>query len=199
MCYSTESSMIAWIISVVIGVYLWYRNKMYDRWNAGFIWSFSMIQLWEAGIWNTTDKHYQELFVKLIALTLASQPLMQTFGAWTSTDKKSRLLHILIGVYVFLFVYTLYEMLNKNFWVTKGPNGHLVWNSSNGDLIRGVPGILYLIGLFIGLLYGIPNTVPLIAIGILTLVWSINRASTKEVASYWCYSAVAYSIVALFS
>lgn len=37
MCYSTKASLIAWSTSVLIGIYLWQRNRRYDRWNASFI------------------------------------------------------------------------------------------------------------------------------------------------------------------
>ena len=198
MCYSTQSSIISWLISVTIGLYLWQRNKKYDRWNAGFIWVFSAVQLWEAGIWSSQDS---EIFVKLIALTLVLQPLVQTIGAWDATGRNSMLLTVLIGVYSVIVLYTLYRVFTEQFWSTIGPNGHLVWHTDGGQVVNGhikVVGLLYLVGLFLGLFYGLPSTLPLISIGVLTIIWSLNRVSTQELASYWCYVAIAYSITSIF-
>lgn len=201
MCYSTESSLAAWTISVVIGCYLWYRNRRYDRWNASFIWTFSAVQLWEAGIWSTDNKNTQGVYLKLIALTLLAQPLVQTFCAWRSTGSKHQLLRIMTWVYLAIWLYTLYRTFTEQFSVNVGPNGHLVWNASDGEMISGnVPilALLYLVGLFLGLAYGLPNTLLLIIIGVATLAWSVSRVTTGEIGSYWCYTAVAYSIAAMF-
>lgn len=200
MCYSTQSSLIAWVISVIIACYLWYRNNNYDRWNACFIWTFSAVQLWEAGIWSAKNKDAQEIFLKLIALTLTAQPLVQTFAAYKATGDKHQLLKIMSGVYALIWLYTLYRTFTNTFAVSTGPNGHLVWDASDGGMVNGgspILGGLYIFGLFLGLLYGLPKTLLLFAVGLLTIVLSLSRASSREFASYWCYIAVAYSITAL--
>jgi len=201
MCYSAQSSLIAWVFSVVVGCYLWYRNREYDRWNASFIWTFSMVQLWEAGIWSTNDKTAQGFYLKLIALTLTAQPLVQTFAAWRATGRKHQVLKIISGIYLLIWLYTLYRTLTEHFYVDIGPNGHLVWNSDGGGMVNGhipILALFYLGGLFLGLLYGIPKTLLLIAVGIITIVWSLSRVDSREFASYWCYTAVGYSVAALF-
>lgn len=190
MCYSVRASLSAWVVSILIAIYLWRRNNGIDRWNASFIITFSAVQLWEAGIWGTENK---ELFVKLIALTLALQPLVQTVGAWQwSSDSR---LQLLIVFYAIIVVYTIYRVMTEKFGVTVGHNGHLVWS-------RNVFGptlliITYILGLFIGLFWGLPKTILLMAIGLGTLVWSMSRVATGEIGSYWCYIAVVYSICAL--
>ena len=190
MCYSVRASLSAWVVSILIAIYLWRRNNSIDRWNASFIITFSVVQLWEAGIWGTENK---ELFVKLIAITLALQPLVQTVGAWQwSGDSR---LQLLITFYAIIVVYTIYRVMTETFDVTVGPNGHLVWS-------RNVFGptmliITYILGLFIGLFWGLPKTIPLMVIGLGTLAWSMSRVSTGEVGSYWCYIAVIYSVCAL--
>ncbi|KKL89159.1 hypothetical protein LCGC14_1917510 [marine sediment metagenome] len=199
MCYSTESSLIAWVISVVIGCYLWNRNRKYDRWNASFIWTFSAVQLWEAGIWSSTNKSQQNFYLKLLLLTLLAQPLVQTYSGWRATG--SRTLQIMTGVFLLIWFYTLYRTFTEQFYVTKGPHGHLIWHSDSGSFIQGnipVIGILYLLGLFLALLWILPTSIPLIAIGGATILWSLLQTSTGEFDSYWCYVAVAYSITAIF-
>ncbi len=196
MCYSAESSIVAWVISVVIGCYLWYRNRKFDRWNASFIWTFSAVQLWEAGIWSSTDKSQQNFYLKLLLLTLLAQPLVQTYAGWKATG--SQVLQIMTGVFLLVWFYTLYRTFTEQFYVTKGPHGHLVWHSDSGPFVQGIIGILYLLGLFLALLWILPTSIPLLAIGAATILLSLSRASTGEFGSYWCYIAVGYSITALF-
>jgi hypothetical protein len=112
-----------------------------------------------------------------------------------------------------IWLYTLYRTFTEHFYASVGPNGHLVWNASVAGgypLLAGfrrigqdsgsisVLGLFCLGGLVLGLLYDIPNTLILIAVGVATMSWSLSRVSSKEFSSYWCYTAVAYSIAALF-
>ncbi len=199
MCYSTESSLIAWVISVVIGCYLWNRNRKYDRWNASFIWTFSAVQLWEAGIWSTTGKSQQNLYLKLLLLTLFAQPLMQSYSGWQATGSPT--LKILTGILLLVWFYTLYRTFTEQFYASQGPHGHLVWHSDSGSFYAGkMPalGILYLLGIFLPLLWMLPKSILLLAIGIATLFWSLSQVSIGEFGSYWCYVAVAYSITAVY-
>ena len=198
MCYSTRSSLTAWLVSVVIAAYLWKRNKRFDRWNSLFILSFSAVQLFEAGIWSSDSERCRNLYLGLLLVALYSQPLAQTFGAWKTTG--SIVLKRFIILYGFILLYTVYRIFTEKFYSTVGPNGHLVWNSTGTDFITGgckILGVLYLIGLFLGLLWALPNSLPLIAIGAITFIWSLTQTSSGEFGSYWCYTAVAYSIVAL--
>lgn len=199
MCYSTRSSLIAWAVSMIIAAYLYRRNNKFDRWNAAFIVSFAMVQLCEAGIWSSPDKRRTSIYLGLLLIALYSQPLVQTYGAWTVT--KSDILKIMTIVYAIMFIYAIYRAATEKFYSTVGPNGHLVWNAQGTDYFTGghrFLGILYLIGLFLGLLWVFPNSLPLIAVGAITFIWSMSRVSTGEFGSYWCYTAVAYSLMALF-
>ena len=196
MCFSAESSIIAWMISVIIACYLWYRNRNHDRWNAGFIITFSLVQLWEAGIWSGKNP---SIMLQLILVSLFAQPLIQTYGASTSYPN-SKVLKTLIGVYLLLLVYALYRAMTEQFYATIGPHGHIVWNSQQGSFVTGeypIIGILYLLGLFIGLFWALPQSWSLITIGVLTFVFAQSRANTGEFNSYWCFTAVAYSVAAL--
>lgn len=199
MCYSVESSLSAWVVSIAIAGYLWYRNRNYDRWNAMFITSFALIQLWEAGIWSTDNAATQQVFTKLIAITLVLQPIAQTAGAWYYANQTSTILPILLFGYSLLMLYTLWSICNYNYWISRGKNGHLVWNTDGPGLVStNITGLLYLVGLFFGLFYGLPTTAPLLFIGVLSLVWAVLKTDRNEFASYWCYIAVGYSITCLF-
>ena len=94
--------------------------------------------------------------------------------------------------------YTLYSVFRDNFWVTLGKSGHLVWNTDgNGLVSSSIIGIVYLIGLFYGLCYGLPLTIPLLMFGVISLIWAVQKTDRHEFGSYWCFIAVGYSILCL--
>jgi len=207
MCFSIQSSLIAWILSVVISIYLYNRNRNYDRWNAIFILTFTLIQLLEAGLWFSLmndKKQLNSTLTQLVLIALLAQPLIQTYMGYTYTH--STILHILSYVYIAIIIYGLYRISTSgnNFSTNVGPNGHLVWNDStysNSFLSGsfGIIAILYLFGLFYALFY-MKNYkwVPLVAIGLITIYYSWSSTRGKEFSSMWCFTAVLYSIVALF-
>jgi hypothetical protein len=51
--------------------------------------------------------------------------------------------------------------------------------------------------LILGLFWALPTSIPLIIIGISTMLWSLSKVSSREFGSYWCYISVLYSMVAL--
>lgn len=193
MCFNTPVSFFTFLVELLISLYLYNRNKNYDRMNAIFIISFALIQLWEGGIWDNP----QSSFVAVILLTLWLQPLAQTYGAYYVT--KSQFLLPFIVLYILTFIYAIYRVINGNFSVNTGENCHLIWNDSNKKSFVG-PSILpyiYILGLLLPLIY--TRQWILLFIGLGTLIYSIyNYGSTGEMSSFWCYSAVIYSIAAIF-
>jgi len=219
MCYSTESSLSAWVIANAIALYLFYRNRRYDRWNAGFIAVFTTIQLLEAGIWLTmedsvspVDNPSNELLTKMILLVLLMQPLSQAYLGAKATN--ASLLYYLSFIYLGVFLWALFFRVGTanpgEFYSSKGPQGHLVWHDSKSEANSGsflggdgnfswLVGALYLSGLFIPLLFAKDyQGLPLLAIGGGTAVYSLFIAKSGEFASLWCYYAVLYAIVAVF-
>jgi hypothetical protein len=201
MCFSAESSFLAWTLAYSISYYLFNRNHNYDRWNAAFIMVFSTIQLLEAGIWSDPSQNIKNLLTRLIFLTLLLQPLIQTHMGYKYTG--SSFLYIMSFVYLAIFLWGILKITTSkaSFHTTLGPNGHLAWHNKDNQsfLGNGVVTLLYLLGLFVPLLF-MKNFkwVPLIAIGLVTAFISYKYSSTKEFGSYWCFTAVAYAIVALF-
>jgi len=53
MCFSPTASMLALTTSNIIALYLYNRNKLYDRWVASFIFVFSLVQLGEFFLWTS--------------------------------------------------------------------------------------------------------------------------------------------------
>lgn len=208
--------MIAWSLSIGSALYLFKRNRSYDRWNSAFIVSFSTIQLLEAGLWQNFYRHgdaagsvnkANRLITKLILLTLSAQPLVQSYMGWKAT--KEFLLKLFVWVFGTILLYNFYRVTftNEKFESRVGEGGHLVWESGNGGVFLGskLIGILYLTGLFFPLLYqkepsfipGLSKGFVLAIIGAITAAYAYVKAGAKEFSSNWCFIAVIYSLAAI--
>jgi len=204
MCFSYKSSILAWIAALFISIYLYNRNNKYDRWNAIFIFTFTLIQLFESGIWHNiesgnNDKSTNEFYTKLILVGLTCQPLVQTYFGYISS--KSDTLYYLLIAYIAFVGYSLYRILltSEKFSSDVGPNKHLIWNSNTYKHFLSGPyfitSILYLLGLLLPLIYQGSDSVPLLLIGLCTLLYSLSYAKTGEFGSMWCRIAVLYGVV----
>jgi hypothetical protein len=209
MCYDIESSISAWIISNCIAIYLYYRNRRYDRFNSAFIISFSTIQLLEAGLWWSQKKglpsNTNEMLTKLVLLVLLSQPLVQSYFGYKYT--KENLLKYMCVVYFAMIVWGLYRVMSAkkgSFYTKPNSQQHLVWYDSSsisflgGNLPQYLIPSLYLGGLFIPLLFQKDNRgLPLIAVGVGSIAISLSMGDSESFSSLWCFYAVLYSLVAL--
>lgn len=206
MCFSAKSSFIVWIFAVVLSIYLYKRNKNYDRWNAGFILTFSFIQFLEGGVWLSlkyNESVINSILTTFILISLLYQPFTQSSMGYMYT--KDPILKYSSLAYALIIGYTLYRIATtpmNNFSSKPGEKGHLVWNDSThpNDFLGGgfsfIP-YLYLAGLFVPLLYQGVIGIPLIAVGLMTAYYSLRVAGKREFGSYWCYTSVIYALVAL--
>lgn len=213
MCISKEVSIVAWVTAFLISIFLWKRNKNYDRWNAAFILTFSAIQLLEAGLWLSIEKENLKMnttLTKIVLIALWMQPFVQSYSGFLNTGKIPLLL--LSIVFAIIIVWALSRIFinpTSKFFSSVGEDGHLVWNSSEnrklysgGEFLSGGCGllnILYLIGLFIPLLFMVPLSTGLflMAIGIGTYTWAQTQTTTDEFGSMWCLVAVIYALAAV--
>lgn len=206
MCFSVQASLIAWLIADAIAIYLWVRDRRYDRWNAVFIITFSLIQLMEAGLWRSLQVDsamMNAIITSLIPLALLAQPLVQSYMGYRFTGSVILLsiavlvIAIIIGTIVRIATTPL-----SSFQSTIGEHGHLVWNDDtmpNSNIIGGpFIGFVYLIGVLIPLFWMGWRGIPLLIVAVVTAGWCWYIAGSKEFSSYWCYTAVAYALVALF-
>lgn len=211
MCFNAKSSFTAWIIAVILSIYLYKRNKNYDRWNAGFILTFTFIQFLEGGVWLSLkyrETTLNSILTTFILISLLYQPFTQSALGYMYS--KSPILKYSTLAYALIIGYTLFRIATtpmNNFSSTPGKKGHLVWNDKThpfsegkGDFLGGglsfIP-YLYLAGVFLPLLFQGWRGIPLIIVGLATAYYSLRVAGKKEFGSYWCFTSVIYALVAI--
>jgi hypothetical protein len=196
MCFSKESSFLSWGVSSAIAGYLLFRRRGYDVWNAAFIISFSTIQLLEGLVW--WGKVSDELLTGLILLTLLSQPLVQSFmGSLYTKGGVSKFLGLMAVVYALIILEKVAVGSLRSGKTEVGEQGHLVWNFGGSGI--GYASIPYLMGILLPLFFQKDGKgLPLVLVGVLTFSYSMMKAKTREFGSFWCFTAVVYSLLALF-
>jgi len=113
MCINKEISLVAWVVATALSVYLWQRNKNYDRWNASFIVTFSTIQLLEAGLWYSLENNYNtSMLTKIVLIALWMQPFIQSYAGYRQTNQTALLcLSVIFGL---ILLWTITRILSGN-------------------------------------------------------------------------------------
>jgi hypothetical protein len=139
------------------------------------------------------------------------QPLLQNYLGYkiikkeSSSETKSNILSLMsfafLGMLIWGFI-RIWKSKPGQFSTSVGERGHLIWSDQsrpNQTLLGSVPAIAYLAGISLPLLFMKDRKgYMLLAIGVITAIYSLTMAGKQEFGSYWCFSAVAYSIAALF-
>lgn len=157
MCWSAEVSLITFITSATMCVYIWYRNHENDRPLALWIFVFSLMQLFETFMWLNMNNH--SFVSKLSLVFILTQPVVlgialsmmgaiqgdngtelsannvnnanNTSSILVNTKWIRPFLWILIGIGIIKVIYTTYWLItsekNKKWLSIKGDNCHLVW------------------------------------------------------------------------
>lgn len=222
MCYSFESSLTSWFAILLSAMYLMANGKRdpvanrTDVWIALFVLTFGQIQLIEAMLWNeirapVPDKRKIAQLTSYIPILLWAQPTIQCVGAYYATGDE-RLLYAGF-VYLVILLWQWATTRATRFDTVVGDNGHLVWcrydgadadNTQRVSILGGsgvtatVLALLYAGGLLAPLLF-MPNhvlgtTLLVYGIGSFVYAWAV---AGPEYASYWCYLAVGYAVVAI--
>lgn len=154
---------------------------------------------------------------RLILIALWLQPLVQTFMAYRHGNPryKTPLLVATMAFFV-MFIWSIVQAADQDekfesqpFVGCDGtcdadkpcPGGHLRWTRSKTDGFVGskLAGLLYIFGLFFGLLFMQPGLfgVMLTSVGLVSLAYSSKQLHSSEMSSMWCMYAVFYAFLAL--
>ena len=188
MCYSFSASLSMWAAMMVISIFLYNRNRRYDRWNAGFIFILSLVQLIEAGMW-TGIKNLSNIL--LIAIML--QPLAQCYLGL----RYNRNSLILIILTLFCIMGILWAILIPKIKpISEGKDGHLEWEI---EFPYGVF-CLYIVGIFVPVLYMNIRSAAILIIGmILSAVIAISQSTGNSFSSIWCFYSIIYAVAAMIA
>ena len=204
MCYSRNASLIGWAIANVIALYLYKRNRNYDRWNAAFIFTFTLMQLVDAGLWSSledNDTKTNQLLTEIALFAIFLQALVQCYMGYLYTGET--ILYGLTFVFIFILVGQLLRVVGSDSQDRKtevGPNGHLMWLDDGQFHLLGNPIVLglYVIGIFLPLAYMKDKKGwPLIGVAAGTAAYSILTSKGEEVGSMWCFWGIIYAVVAV--
>ncbi len=205
MCYDAKSSMMAFLLMIIIAAFLFYRNEDYDWVIAAVAIPVALIQLIEWGLHTNALDGAQG--GALIYFTLWLQVVVFALATWSVvTTGLSGLWLILIVV---LFIYLVYNLERNLFTVevsacstSEGSMGNLLWKK-NGEDIMNPLGFVYLLGvtlpfLFLLSYYGWSNVglwllLGYIILSALLVFWIFGGT---KFPSMWCYVAVGFFFLA---
>lgn len=196
MCYSFESSMNGFVFGIISIIVMLCRGTGSDKWNAKALTSIVPIQLLEAMMWSDVDnkKGLNNLATRLIAPTIAMQPVTQLWGSLEQNPKLTTITYVMLILSMIIGFSGFSE--NKNKITTVGPNGHLVWAKT-------IPGWfvpIYLCGLILPLALMKPLGQGLAQMSelIVTVIYSFyNYKKSGEASSMWCWLASIYEAIAV--
>jgi hypothetical protein len=207
MCWNAEVSLITFITSTLMCCYLWYRDEPNDRALTLWIFSFSLMQLFEFFMWINMKEH--TIVAKLSLIFILIQPLVLAgglikYGNFYNSKWAKIFLWCVIAISGIKALYTAYYAFivdAKNKWLSvKGPNCHLIWyyvkNENNMPFLTRINWLYYWPLFFICMLIQPFNIGIIYAIfGVITFYFS-KYYYGYEYGSMWCWIS---NILAFFT
>jgi hypothetical protein len=208
MCWNAEVSLITFITSLCMCIYLWYRNLQNDRPISLWIFTFSLIQLFEFFMWldiNNT-KGWNNLATKISLPFILLQPFVLSVSIWYykihyNNEYIKLLLYLLIGISgIRAILAFIYIIINNKKWISKpGKNCHLVWYFMKDKLPYLIDfNFMYKYSLILLLLMIKPFHEGLfyLLFGVITILIS-QYIYGLEMGSIWCWIANVLGIYAI--
>ena len=210
MCFSLRVSLFSWFISLIACIYLFNRNKKYDRWVAMFVLVFSQIQILESLLWMSYNKSTEtfenpykcQFIVFIIFYALWFQPVINFFGAYLTT--KNKICLYVTGFYILLLSYLAVQTIQNTWSVSKGENGHFVWHRYDDKkkekpfMGNSILGCIYVLGLFLPVIF-IQNRnlkLTLLTFGLTTMLY-LRYKYPNEWSSMWCAISVVIPVLTI--
>jgi hypothetical protein len=203
MCINAKVSIITFLTSLTLCLYLFKRNNVNDRVLAIWIFSFSLMQLIEYFMWNDYDNknNINNIATKIGLLAILIQPIILAIGMLIHGDMyhSSNLkifIKVLILVLIIKFVLAskyVYDTRNEDWSSKKGPNCHFIWHFSQNS--KNMPWYTHVDLLFFGpllffmlMIKPYPTNIIYTLFGSSTLLYTYIT-NNLETGSYWCWIA----------
>jgi len=202
MCWNAEVSLITFLSSVVMCGYLWYRNEQNDHAISLWIFSFSLMQLFEFLMWTNMKNH---TIAAKLSLVLAFG--LVKYGTFYDSKWAKYFLWGVVAISGIKALYTAYYAFitdAKSKWLSvKGPNCHLIWdfvkNENNMPFLTRINWLYYCPLFFTCLLIQPFNIGIMYAIfGAITFNFS-KYYYGYEYGSIWCWMSNILGFFAIIS
>jgi hypothetical protein len=202
MCYSFESSLHNWFISLGLSLSLLVKPSLENVWLSAYTLTFTQMQILEAIIWKIIKSGGNPNDMgKYIVFALIAQPLINSMFGFIATKNKYLLWMTII--YILMLIIESKRLKNNTFKIFVGPTGHLVWQRYENNEWISILGhpinkYLYLVGLTLPLCFvQTPIMKYASVISVMTsFLYSYKNYNDEEFSSMWCYISVGFILVA---
>jgi len=216
MCHSAPISLVTFLFSTTISIYLWKRNLINDRVLATWVFVVSLIQLCEFFMWSDYDnkKGWNNLATKISLIVIIIQPLVLGAGVYFYGDYyKSMVADIILKATIIILTIKViaatlfvYSRSNEKWLSKKGKNCHLIWHYNNPKKNKHLPfykridtlSFFTPLALITLMLKPYPWNLIYFTLGALSL-YIIFIMLNPEAGSYWCWIANILSISIVLS
>lgn len=188
MCWNSQVSMNTFIFSM-FGILFALYNK-YSPFIILLLFSFSIMQLIEFGIWKSIDMKnifYNKVFTLCGVIAVLFQPVASILLLYPTNLK---LTLIFLCIYLAIIVYTVASLKLKvnEIYSYVGKNGHLVWSWATKSNINILLFITYFTFIFVPLILSKNYTIFIISLVILLLsFYFFFKYDTW--GTMWCWAA----------
>jgi hypothetical protein len=207
MCQSAQTSLVAWLVAVVISMIILTTGKKNAKWNAFFILTFITVQILEYFVWyfrkrdglsssadearkagcgSDKNRDAGDAIVRLIFIALWLQPLVQTYMAYRYGSGYKPQLMAITMVYFVMLLWAITQAMDHSATFKAAPvtcskdsSGHLVWTRTNSPTSFVGPGPAGMLYIF-GLFFGLFFMQPKLFGLILTTVGGVMVAYTSK-------------------
>jgi hypothetical protein len=203
MCISAEVSILTFLSSSVLCLYLFKRNNVNDRVLAVWIFLFALIQFLEYLMWTDYDnkKNINNIATKIGLLVLLLQPLVLSVGMffygnmYTNSYIKIfiKILIVILCVIFLLSAKYVFDTRHEDWSSKMGPNCHLIWyfTQNKNKLPSYTKSDLLFVGpfaFFLTLIKPFPSNLIYMLYGGSTLLYT-HMYKGLERGTYWCWMA----------
>lgn len=145
---TAKTSLSTFILLIVVGFFLWYRNIETDRLLAVLVFTVSLFQLLEYGVRSTANPDQSG---RILFILLWLQVAILAIGSWMRLNSQASAA-VAIAFTIIFGVALLYAMsTSEPFGADIAPDGWIEW-TRDGHTLLGNTTLLYFIGLFLPLL-----------------------------------------------